>query len=38
MSADNIEKLYKHFGVLADAKDQIGEVTKIYLISPILNY
>lgn len=26
MSTDSIEKLYKNFGVLADAKDKIGEV------------
>jgi len=30
-STDNIEKLYKNFGVLADAKDKIGEHEKEYL-------
>lgn len=27
MSTDNIEKLYKNFGILADAKDKIKEVS-----------
>ncbi|XP_046395437.1 apoptosis inhibitor 5 isoform X1 [Ischnura elegans] len=31
MSSDNIEKLYKNFGILADAKDKIGEHEKEYL-------
>lgn len=36
-STDNIEKLYKNFGILADAKDKITEVKiKIYLFN--LNY
>lgn len=29
MAADNIEKLYKNFGILADAKDNISEVFEI---------
>ncbi|XP_063227604.1 apoptosis inhibitor 5 [Bacillus rossius redtenbacheri] len=31
MSTDRIEKLYKHFGVLADAKDKISEHEEDYL-------
>lgn len=31
MSTDNIEKLYKNFGILADAKDKIKEHEKEYL-------
>ncbi|KAK3923937.1 Apoptosis inhibitor 5 [Frankliniella fusca] len=31
MSTDNIEKLYKHFGVLADAKDKVSEHKDDYL-------
>lgn len=31
MAADNIEKLYKNFGILADAKDNISEHEKEYL-------
>ncbi|CAH0388790.1 unnamed protein product [Bemisia tabaci] len=31
MSTDSIEKLYKNFGVLADAKDKIGEHEAEYL-------
>lgn len=31
MSVDSIEKLYKNFGVLADAKDKIAEHEKEYL-------
>lgn len=31
MSTDNIEKLYKHFGVLADAKDKVSEHEEDYL-------
>lgn len=31
MSSDNIEKLYKHFGVLADAKDKVSEHEEDYL-------
>lgn len=27
MSTDSIEKLYKNFGVLADAKDKLSEVS-----------
>ena len=27
MSTDSIEKLYKNFGILADSKDKIGEVS-----------
>lgn len=27
MSTDSIEKLYKNFGILADAKDKLAEVT-----------
>lgn len=27
VAADNIEKLYKNFGILADAKDNISEVS-----------
>lgn len=27
MSTDNIEKLYKNFGILADAKDKIKDVS-----------
>lgn len=26
MSTDSIEKLYKNFGILADAKDKLAEV------------
>lgn len=26
MSADNIEKLYQNYGILADAKDDISKV------------
>lgn len=31
MSTDSIEKLYKNFGILADAKDKLAEVS-IYLV------
>lgn len=31
MAADNIEKLYKNFGILADAKDNISEVFEIII-------
>ncbi|XP_063989229.1 apoptosis inhibitor 5 [Diachasmimorpha longicaudata] len=31
MSTDSIEKLYKHFGILADAKDKLPEHEKEYL-------
>lgn len=27
MSTDSIEKLYKNYGILADAKDKIAEVS-----------
>lgn len=27
IAADNVEKLYKNFGILADAKDNVGKVT-----------
>lgn len=30
MSTDSIEKLYKNFGILADAKDKLAEVRSYY--------
>lgn len=29
VAADNIEKLYKNFGILADAKDNIAQVITV---------
>lgn len=34
MSTDSIEKLYKNFGILADAKDKLSEVSRMYLVIP----
>lgn len=31
MSSDSIEKLYKNFGILADAKDKLGQVRDGYI-------
>lgn len=33
MSTDSIEKLYKNFGILADAKDKLAEVSNGLVIS-----
>jgi hypothetical protein len=33
MSTDSIEKLYKNFGILADAKDKLVQVRVILVIS-----